>query len=112
MATQVKLTISRGDTKGKEFMLQNGENLVGRWDPDYGSFPELDLESHDPEAKVSRKHAVLRLDSSVITLEDLGSLNGTFVNRSPRLEKGKLVELKHGDEVIVGKTFLTLSINS
>jgi pSer/pThr/pTyr-binding forkhead associated (FHA) protein len=109
VANVTKLTISRGETKGKEFLLQNGDNLVGRWDPDYGSFPEVDLESHDPEAKVSRKHAVIRLKDSELTLEDLGSLNGTFVNRGPRLEPGKLVTLKDGDEVIVGKTFLTVS---
>ena len=110
MANQVKLTISRGETQGKEFILQQGENLVGRWDPDYGAFPEIDLESHDPEAKVSRKHALIRLTGNAVTLEDLGSLNGTFVNRGSRLEKGKPVDVKVGDELIVGKTFLTLSV--
>ena len=32
------LTITRGGTVGKVFELQAGDNLVGRWDPDSGSF--------------------------------------------------------------------------
>jgi pSer/pThr/pTyr-binding forkhead associated (FHA) protein len=46
-----------------------------------------------------------------ITIEDIGSLNGTFVNRSRRLEPGSPAELKDGDEVIVGKTFFKLSLS-
>jgi pSer/pThr/pTyr-binding forkhead associated (FHA) protein len=39
-------------------------------------------------------------------LEDLGSTNGTFVNRGKRLSPGTRQSLKDGDEIIVGKTFL------
>lgn len=104
-----QLTILRGGTVGKVFPLQAGDNLVGRWDPDSGSFPEVDMEHDDPEARISRKHALIRM-SDKITIEDIGSLNGTFVNRGRRLEPGSPTELKDGDEIIVGKTFFKLSV--
>ena len=104
-----QLTILRGGTVGKVFPLQVGDNLVGRWDPDSGSFPEVDMEHDDPEARISRKHALIRV-SDKITIEDIGSLNGTFVNRGRRLEPGSPSEVKDGDEIIVGKTFFKVSV--
>jgi pSer/pThr/pTyr-binding forkhead associated (FHA) protein len=104
-----QLTILRGGTVGKVFPLQAGDNLVGRWDPDSGSFPEVDMEHDDPEARISRKHALIRV-SDKITIEDIGSLNGTFVNRGRRLEPGSPTEVKDGDEIIVGKTFFKVSV--
>jgi pSer/pThr/pTyr-binding forkhead associated (FHA) protein len=104
-----QLTILRGGTVGKVFPLQVGDNLVGRWDPDSGSFPEVDMEHDDPEARISRKHALIRV-SDRITIEDIGSLNGTFVNRGRRLEPGSPAEVKDGDEIIVGKTFFKVSV--
>ena len=104
-----QLTILRGGTVGKVFPLQGGDNLIGRWDPDSGSFPEVDMEHDDPEARISRKHALIRV-SDRITIEDIGSLNGTFVNRGRRLEPGSPAEVKNGDEIIVGKTFFKVSV--
>lgn len=104
-----KLTVLRGGTVGKVFTLQAGDNMVGRWDPDSGAFPEVDLETDDTEARISRKHALIRV-SDKITIEDIGSLNGTFVNRGTRLEPGSPVALKDGDEIIIGKTFFKVSL--
>jgi hypothetical protein len=108
---KAKLSIIRGGRRGQEFELETGNNLIGRWDPDTGSFPEVDLDADDPEAKVSRKHALIRIDGGKITVEDIGSLNGTYVNRQPRLQPGTPNELKDGDEVIIGKTFLKLTVS-
>jgi hypothetical protein len=108
---KVKLAIIRGGRRGQEFELESGNNFVGRWDPDTGAFPEVDLDADDPEAKVSRKHALIIVSDSKITIEDIGSLNGTFVNRGARLSPGSPTELKTGDEIIIGKTFLKLSID-
>ena len=102
------LTITRGGTVGKVFELQAGDNLVGRWDPDSGSFPEVDMENDDPEARISRKHALIKFGTD-LTIEDIGSLNGTFVNRGQRLEPGSPAPLKDGDEIIIGKTFFKVS---
>jgi hypothetical protein len=108
---KAKLSIIRGGRRGQEFELESGNNLVGRWDPETGAFPEVDLDADDPEAKVSRKHALIRIDAAKITIEDIGSLNGTYVNRQPRLQPGNPLDLKDGDEIIIGKTFLKLSID-
>jgi FHA domain-containing protein len=107
---KARLTVVRGGRKGQEFPLEDGNNLVGRWDPETGAFPEVDLDADDPEAKISRKHALIRIEGGKITVEDIGSLNGTYVNRQPRLAPGAPVELKSGDEVIIGKTFLKLTV--
>jgi hypothetical protein len=110
-SSRAKLQVVRGGRKGQEFPLEDGNNLVGRWDPETGSFPEVDLDQDDPEAKISRKHALIRFEAGKITVEDIGSLNGTYVNRQPRLMPGNPVELKSGDEIIIGKTFLKLVVD-
>jgi hypothetical protein len=107
---RAKLQVVRGGRKGQEFPLDDGNNLVGRWDPETGAFPEVDLDQDDPEAKISRKHALIRFEAGKITVEDIGSLNGTYVNRQPRLMPGNPVDLKTGDEIIIGKTFLKLIV--
>ncbi len=109
-AFKARLAVVRGGRKGQEFPLEDGNNLVGRWDPETGAFPEVDLDADDPEAKISRKHALIRIEGGKITIEDIGSLNGTYVNRQPRLQPGAPVELKTGDEIIIGKTFLKLIV--
>ncbi|MGE5708200.1 MAG: FHA domain-containing protein [Bacteroidota bacterium] len=104
-ATPAKLVITRGGTVGKEFPLEIGETQIGRWDPDGGAFPEIDLTADDAEAKISRKHARVFVQNGEYLVEDLGSLNGTYVNRGPRLLPGSPQPLKDGDEVVMGKTF-------
>jgi FHA domain len=107
---KARLKLIRGGRVGHEFGLDVGNNLVGRWDPETGAFPEVDLEADDPEAKISRKHALIRLDGAKITIEDIGSLNGTYVNRQPRLTPGSPQDLKDGDEIIIGKTFFKVVV--
>ena len=104
------LVIDRGRSLGKKFMLGDVESQIGRWDADGGIFPDVDLDSDDPEAKVSRRHARITFREGQYFLEDLGSTNGTFVNRGKRLQPGRLQPLQDGDEIIVGKTFLRFHI--
>jgi pSer/pThr/pTyr-binding forkhead associated (FHA) protein len=101
-----KLIIQRGGKVGKEFPINGTEAMIGRWDADGGIFPDVDLDQDDPEAKVSRRHARIQFSNNQYLIEDLGSTNGTFVNRGPRLAPGAKQPLKNGDEIIVGKTFL------
>jgi uncharacterized Zn finger protein (UPF0148 family) len=105
-----KLTIERGTSIGTEFFLTANESNIGRWDADNGMFPDVDLDAHDPEAKVSRKHARIYLEDGQYSIEDKGSTNGTFVNRGRRLIPGTKLILNDGDEIIVGKTFLRLKV--
>jgi hypothetical protein len=105
-----KLVIHRGRSVGKEFPLCEDESHIGRWDADGGIFPDVDLDSDDPEAKVSRRHARITHRGEKYYIEDLGSTNGTFVNRGRRLLPGDRQPLRDGDEVIVGKTFLKFQV--
>ena len=104
------LVIERGDVPGTEFKLVNDESTIGRWDADNGIFPDVDLDAHDSDAKVSRRHARIVRSSGSYFIEDLGSTNGTYVNRGRRLLPGNPQAIADGDEVIVGKTFLRFQI--
>lgn len=106
-----KLLIERGDAVNTEFLLTADESYIGRWDADNGIFPDVDLDAYDPDAKVSRRHARIVKGERSYTIEDLGSTNGTFVNRGRRLLPGSPHVLNEGDEIIVGKTFLRFRIN-
>jgi hypothetical protein len=85
---------SGGGRAGETFRPETDETSIGR-SPDCGIF--LD------DVTVSRKHAVLRNADGTFTIEDQGSLNGTFVNRK-RVESA---QLEDGDEVQIGKYRLT-----
>jgi hypothetical protein len=108
--THAKLVIERGRSAGKQFPLSDDESQIGRWDADGGIFPDVDLDADDPEAKVSRRHARIMRRNSQYYIEDLGSTNGTFINRGRRLLPGDRQPLRDGDEIIVGKTFLRFHI--
>lgn len=101
-----RLVIERGRSAGKQFPLNDEESQIGRWDADGGIFPDVDLDADDPEAKVSRRHARIMRRNEQYFIEDLGSTNGTFINRGRRLLPGDRQPLRDGDEIIVGKTFL------
>ena len=105
------LVIERGESTGIEFPLSADESYIGRWDADNGVFPDVDLDRHDPEAKVSRRHARIRHQGGKYALEDLGSTNGTYVNRGRRLIPGTAQPIYSGDEIIVGKTFMRFNTN-
>jgi pSer/pThr/pTyr-binding forkhead associated (FHA) protein len=104
------LVIERGSSAGKQFPLSEKDANIGRWDADGGVFPDVDLDADDPEAKVSRRHARISLRDGQYMIEDLGSTNGTFVNRGHRLVPGHRHVLNDGDEIIVGKTFLRFRV--
>jgi pSer/pThr/pTyr-binding forkhead associated (FHA) protein len=105
------LIIDRGEAAGTEFALSKHESVIGRWDADNGIFPDVDLDTVDNEAKVSRRHARVIRKEGQYFIEDLGSTNGTYVNRGRRLLPGTPQPLSDGDEIIVGKTFLRFHIN-
>ena len=45
-----RLVIEKGRSTGKQFMLSDVESQIGRWDADGGIFPDVDLDTDDPEA--------------------------------------------------------------
>lgn len=104
----MKLVLLSGPGKGAVFDLEEGTNLIGRWDPEEGACPEIDLEEFDVDAKVSRKHAIVHVEGERVSVEDMGSLNGTYLDRVGRLEHGRVVELVPGAEIVVGTLKLRL----
>ncbi len=112
MAGKMKVIIvGAGGEAGEVFELQDGINLIGRWDQDGGACPEVDLDDHDIEAKISRKHAVIELRGGQAFLEDVGSMNGTYLRKTQRLEPNRPVEIVDGDEFLVGKTLLRFVVD-
>lgn len=85
---------SGGGRAGESFEPGPGRTVIGR-------SPECDIFLDD--VTVSRRHAELSRDADTITIRDLGSLNGTFVNRR-RIESATLQD---DDEVQIGKYRLT-----
>jgi FHA domain len=82
---------SGGGLSGQIFPIATSRLTVGR-------SPTSDVFLDD--VTVSRNHAVLSRDGGGIVLEDLGSLNGTYVNRR-RIEAPE--QLQDGDELQIGK---------
>jgi len=94
----------------KPFVIDKESVLIGRTDPHTGIFPEIDLTMHDPETKVSRRHARIYRQGEQFLIEDLGSVNGTIVNSisggSVRLNTKSPRVLSAGDELRLGGTTL------
>ncbi|HZN94557.1 MAG TPA: FHA domain-containing protein [Myxococcales bacterium] len=85
-----------GKYQGGEFPLKMEKQIV------IGRSSELDMVL--VEDMVSRKHAKITVAGGKITIEDLGSTNGTFVNG----EKIKQARLKEGDRILIGTSILKL----
>jgi pSer/pThr/pTyr-binding forkhead associated (FHA) protein len=68
---EVKLVIERGRTRTSVVRLVSPETFVGR---------QRGCAVRIPSAEVSRRHCVLRLENGYLTVQDLGSVNGTFLN--------------------------------
>ena len=84
------LVVQRGPSAGSRFLLDTETVTAGR-SPDSEIF--LD------DVTVSRKHAEFRRTPDGFTVRDVGSLNGTYVNR----DRIDAVLLQGGDEVQIGK---------
>jgi hypothetical protein len=91
------LVVKRGPNAGSRFLLDKDVTTAGR-------HPESDIFLDD--VTVSRRHASFERDGEVFVVRDVGSLNGTYLNRE-RIDEATL---SSGDEVQIGKfrlVFLT-----
>ena len=84
------LISTRGAVSGSRYLLDEDEVSVGR-------DPSADILLDD--STVSRSHAVFRREQGTYSVNDVGSLNGTYVNRQ-RVDHALL---KNGDEIMIGK---------
>ncbi len=84
------------------FPLEGAETLIGRYDPVTDLKPDVDLTQVDLKRSVSRRHArVARTSDGWMVTEEVGALNGTFVNGS-KLVTGRPHPLVDGDKVGLG----------
>lgn len=84
------IMVEKGPRKGMTFLLKDGNTTVGR-------HPESDIFLND--VTVSRHHCRFSSNGDVLTVEDSGSTNGTYVND----ERVDSSELSAGDEVLIGR---------
>jgi len=95
-SAQWALRFISGKYQGGEFPLRpNREIIIGR---------SSDLDMVLVEDMVSRKHAKITTDNQVVTIQDLGSTNGTFVNG----EKVRKADLKDGDRILIGTSIIKI----
>lgn len=84
------LVVLKGPEVGERFYLEQSEVTIGR-------DPKSDIFLND--VTVSRRHARLRVDGDTVTIVDVGSLNGTYVNDEVVTE----ARLNGGDTVQIGR---------
>jgi pSer/pThr/pTyr-binding forkhead associated (FHA) protein len=90
VAGAAMLVVKRGPSAGTRFVLAKDVTTAGR-------HPESDIFLDD--ITVSRRHVEIRMVESGFRLIDMGSLNGTYVNKL-RVEEA---DLSSGDEIQIGK---------
>lgn len=103
-----RLVVLRGMRTGDEYPLYPGRNTLGR----FADQPvDVDLTPQEPEGQVwsSRKHATVTVGEGLILVEDLNSLNGTWVNGG-RIYRGQPRPLKPGDVIQIGTVQLRLVV--
>jgi pSer/pThr/pTyr-binding forkhead associated (FHA) protein len=103
-----KLVVIRGQRRNAEYPLFEGPNFIGRSDD---KPVDVDLEDQEPADRVwcSRQHAVIFFEGGALTLEDLNSSNGTFLNRN-RVYPGAKQSLKPSDVIQIGNVQLKVVV--
>jgi hypothetical protein len=101
--TEVSVSVGEGDLTAGLLIVQRGPNAGSRFElaPDVttlGRHPDSDVFLDD--VTVSRRHAEISRHGAGLLVRDVGSLNGTYLNRQ-RIEE--TAALHHGDELQVGK---------
>jgi pSer/pThr/pTyr-binding forkhead associated (FHA) protein len=92
------LVVRQGPNSGSRFLLDRVVTTVGR-------HPDADIFLDD--VTVSRKHAEFVSGATGFVVRDVGSLNGTYVNR----QRGDEAALRDGDVVQVGKFRLSFVLS-
>lgn len=105
-----KLVVQRGLKIGEEYAIFAGENYIGRADE---KPVDIDLTFQEPEERVwcSRQHALMVYDDTTgsLTIEDLNSSNGTFVNRE-RVYPGQPKQLFVGNTIQIGTVHMRVKV--
>jgi CRP-like cAMP-binding protein len=98
------------DGEGTLFAVQGDETLIGRFDPVTEQMPDVDLTQVDLKRSVSRRHArLVRTNEGFTLTEEVGALNGTFVNNT-KLVTGRPHPVQDGDRVSIGMVKLVFRV--
>jgi hypothetical protein len=110
LVVRPRLEVVRGEKLAVAFPVLEGRNIVGRM---VNAPVDIDLTGQEPAERVwtSRQHACLIFDGKMVVLEDMNSLNGTFVNRQ-RVFPGQQRVLNPNDVIQVGTVQLRLLISA
>jgi predicted component of type VI protein secretion system len=105
---QPKLVVLRGQRIKQEFPIYEGHNFIGRADE---KPVDIDLEDQEPPDRIwcSRQHALITFEELALTIEDLNSANGTFVNRA-RVYPGQKQPLKLNDVIQIGTVQMKVTV--
>ncbi len=97
---QPKLVVIRGQKINIEYPIYEGQNFIGRSDE---KPVDVDLDDQEPPDRVwaSRQHALVNFENGNLSIEDLNSANGTYVNRQ-RVYPGQARPLAVNDIIQVG----------
>jgi hypothetical protein len=105
---QPRLLVLRGQKRNVEYPIYDGLNFIGRADE---KPVDIDLEDQEPPDRIwcSRQHALISFEEHHLTIEDLNSANGTFVNRS-RIYPGQKRPLNVNDVIQIGNVQLKVIV--
>ncbi len=100
--------VLRGQRRNVEYPLYEGLNFIGRADE---KPVDIDLEDQEPPDRVwcSRQHACISFEADLLSIEDLNSANGTFINRS-KLYPGQRKSLAVNDIIQIGNVQLKVIV--
>src|SRR5215471_1859222 len=106
--TQPKLVVVRGLKLNVEYPVYEGQNFIGRSDENP---VDIDLDDQEPQERswISRQHALITFANDELTVEDLNSANGTYVNRG-RVAPGQKRGLAPDDVLQVGTIHLKVKV--
>lgn len=102
-----KLIVVRGQRIDVQYPLYPGKNYLGRTDD---KPVDIDLDDQESPDRIwcSRQHAVITYENGALSIEDLNSLNGTFVNRT-RVHPGQVRDLHENDVIQVGTVHMKVA---
>jgi pSer/pThr/pTyr-binding forkhead associated (FHA) protein len=105
---QPRLLVLRGQKRNVEYPIYEGLNFIGRADE---KPVDIDLEDQEPPDRIwcSRQHACLSFENNELSLEDLNSANGTYVNRT-RIYPGQKRTLATNDIIQIGNVQLKVVV--
>ncbi len=92
----VQLLVNKGATRGKKIQLRHETTIVGR---------RRDCNLCIPSSEVSRRHCLLQFQDGCLTVEDLNSINGTFLNEERIADKSVVYP---GDRLAIGPVHFTV----